>query len=473
MRTSLYVFGLVGLNLLLKSLYLNANEIAGDEPFSIMVAQMPVSDILSYLSACNNPPLFELLLSVVVKTADITLPWVRLISLLASSLTVVFVYLIGQRFSHTVAIVASLLFTFATFQFSYAHEARTYALFNLFSCASVFYFLLIKDKTRLHWSHLLFGLSCLLLIYSHYFGCVLLFIEFFWLVLFRRKQPKTMLLIVSIFGACTLLFTPQLYLLWNRLGTNLTEHWVERPSISALYINLMKMLNMPVTTVVCCLFFLAATFLFLKKIKLANLSSERLFMPFWFVSGYGGLFVVSFFVPVFLDRYLIFVSASLYLLIPLCIEFVFNQKVARFIHIGIVLLFLFSLNINPSNGRNWSPTIEAIKQTKGPNTCVLIIPSWIQNNFSYHYNIAYFKDYQNTRTLLAASNCFTITSPADIDTYRVNLYDTVIVFDGGSQFVDPQQLILTRLTSSFQLIKTENEIKGLTIHYLKSIDNEN
>jgi mannosyltransferase len=472
-RTSLYIFALVGLNLLLKSFYLNANEIAGDEPFSIRVAQMPITDILSYLSIGNNPPLFELLLSVVVKTAGITLPWVRLISLLASSLTVVYIYLIGLRFSQRAALVSSLLFTFATFQFSFAHEARTYALFNLLSCASVFYFFLIKDKTRLHWSHFLFGVSCLLLIYSHYFGCVLLLIEFCWLVLFRRNQPQTMLLIVGVFVVCFVLFSPQLYFLYSRLGNNLSEQWLERPPLSALYINMMKMLNAPVTTVVCCILFLAATVLLLKKIKRVDLSSERLFILFWFVLGYGGLFLVSFFIPVFLDRYLVFLSAPLYLLIPLCIAFVFNQKTARFVHIGIVLLFVFSVNINPSNGRNWSPTIETIKQTKGPHTCVLIIPDWIQNNFSYHYDIAYFKDYQNTTSLLATSNCFAVNNLADIEKYRVNRFDTVIVFDGGSQFVDPQQRILSHLTSSFQILKTESQIKGLTIFYLKRIDNEN
>jgi mannosyltransferase len=470
----MYLLGFVVLNLLLKSLYLNSNEIAGDEPFSIRVALMPVPDILSFLSVYNNPPLFELLLSVLVKTFGVTLPWVRLLSLISSSLTVVYIYLIGSRFfSKQIAITASLLFTFATFQVSFSHEARVYALFNLLCCASVYYFLIVKDKNKLGREHLFFGLVCLLLIYSHYFGCVLLFIEFLWLLLVLRKQARVLIRIVGIWVACLLLYAPQLYLIWGRFGNNLTKHWVEQPALGDLYINLMKMLNAPVTTVGCCLLFAAASVLWFKKRGPLSLQSNTLFVVFWFVCGYGGLFLVSYFVPVFLDRYLIFVSGALYLLIPLCIAFLCKASIARFVHPAFVLLFVFSLNLNPSNGRNWSKTIEQIRETKTTKTAVVIIPDWIQNNFSYHYNISYFTDYHNTSALLAISNCFAINSTAELNNKMISRFDSIIFIDGGSQFVDPDRLVLTQLQNSFHITQTTDSINGLTIYYLSKTTDEN
>jgi hypothetical protein len=57
-------------------------EIAIDEPFSIMVAQMPIAEILSFLGGGNNPPLFEIILHPVVMFLGIDVPWVRLPSVL-------------------------------------------------------------------------------------------------------------------------------------------------------------------------------------------------------------------------------------------------------------------------------------------------------------------------------------------------------------------------------------------------------
>src|SRR6478609_7873813 len=93
-----YLLGFTLLALVLRLLYISQYEVALDEPFIIGVAQLPLTEIPTYLSVYNNPPLFELLLHGMVKWFGIGTPWVRLISAVASALTVVFVYLIGSRF---------------------------------------------------------------------------------------------------------------------------------------------------------------------------------------------------------------------------------------------------------------------------------------------------------------------------------------------------------------------------------------
>ncbi|MFT5020759.1 MAG: putative membrane-bound mannosyltransferase, partial [Polaribacter sp.] len=74
--------------LVLRLLYLNSTDIAGDEPFSIFVAHFDLSEIIAYLSTGNNPPLFEVLLHFYIRVfgdSDFTL---RLFPAILSSLTV-------------------------------------------------------------------------------------------------------------------------------------------------------------------------------------------------------------------------------------------------------------------------------------------------------------------------------------------------------------------------------------------------
>ncbi|MGB0916714.1 MAG: hypothetical protein ACPGU4_03905, partial [Flavobacteriales bacterium] len=43
-------------------LHITATDIAGDEPFSIFMAQLDIGSIIEHLSKDNSPPIFEILL---------------------------------------------------------------------------------------------------------------------------------------------------------------------------------------------------------------------------------------------------------------------------------------------------------------------------------------------------------------------------------------------------------------------------
>lgn len=177
----------MGLNLLVKGLFITSNSIAGDEPFSIYHAQMDVPSIIQQLTSGNNPPLYEIMLHFWIELFGISALAARLPSLIFSTLTVLFIYKLGRSFFYRrVAVTAALLFVFSDYHVLFAHEARAYALLGLLSVVSMYYYLKIVVHENFRFTFIIsFVVASVILIYTHYFGLFVLWVQFVFL-LFRK-----------------------------------------------------------------------------------------------------------------------------------------------------------------------------------------------------------------------------------------------------------------------------------------------
>ena len=123
-RSILFIVFILLLNIVIRGLFLDANPIELDEPFSIFYAQMGISEIITGLNGGNNPPLYEIFLHFWIKTFGISSFAVRFPSLLFSVLNVYFIYLISKRFFNSrVAILSVILATFSNYHLFFSHEA--------------------------------------------------------------------------------------------------------------------------------------------------------------------------------------------------------------------------------------------------------------------------------------------------------------------------------------------------------------
>jgi hypothetical protein len=415
------------LNFILKIIYLDSTSIAGDEPFSIYHAQMDVSAIIAQLSQGNNPPLFEILLHFWIKLFGISAFSVRFLPFLFSTALVYFIYKIGISFFNArIAIIASLLFSFSNYHIFFSHEARVYPLFALLSTISMFAYLsLIKKENNNRYLSLLI-VANILLCYAHYFGFFIPFIQLVCCLVFppvRSKIFKKYLFASLLFIAA---YIPNISVLINRFLLSRSDGWVSPVSYEDLYTMLWRFSNVPFTTVLL-LTLLAAAVIKLFKNRFKNSSVYGKIIVVWFLLPYSLMFFVSMKylphnIPVFLDRYVIFISIAFYLSLAVAADYIFSNSRFNYIWLSIpVFLMLFTCKPNVDNKRPVAAAVEKIKELKTEKTIVFYTPFFFGFNFAYYYNIEYFKDYnpinpyENIETRLSEENIFPLENAAYID----------------------------------------------------------
>lgn len=466
---------LVLANLLVKGIFLSSNSLGGDEPFSVYHAQMNIASIIRLLSEGNNPPLYEVLLHFWVKLFGITELSVRFPSLIFSTLTVIYLYKFGISFlNKRIAIYASLIFIFSNYQILFAHEARVYALLGMLSIISAYYFMhilkyIVKEMKENSGAVLAVRNKLIILlvidtliIYSHYFGFLILITQFLFVVFsspIRSRYWKQLLLSIGIIGV---LYAPNILVLINRfIASSSAGTWVNPPNgLESIYNMLRQFSNAPVVTV----FVIAVLFLsfvkYIRNIKKEEKNSYSRFIIFWFLFIFFFMFGSSYFVPMFLDRYLMPAAIVFSLVVGIALDYLIQRPIYNYIIPFIIsVLFIVTVKPNITNKRNVKETVAKVKELKDPNTLVLICPAHFSLTFSYYYNIDYFKDYNtekiysNIQQSLNSEHIYAINSMSEVDFKK---WDKIVYLDAAANFSAPNNDILTQLDAHYTFInKTE------------------
>ncbi len=439
----------VAINILFKSLFLISQPICIDEPFTIYHSQFDFLNLIHFLKNYNNPPLFEVILHFWIKLFGLSAVSVRFLPMLFSSLTVFFVYRIGIKFfNNRIAILSSALFTLSTINIYFAHDCRVYSLFVLLTTISFYlFFTLLKSKEQFSWlSVLLLSLVNLLLIYGHYFGFFVFGLEFLIIILFYLRDKAV--LIRHFTGSFFILvcYIPQLLVLLGRTKTSISNGtWVKPPEgIESLYNMLWTFCNEPVPAVICIsLLLITAIFYVLKKEKqIFNPYSKYIIL--WFIIPFFFMFIISYKVPMFLDRYLLFVSPAFYILLALSLSYLIKSNKTFIIGAIILLsLFIFSATLNPSKKRDVEAVVNYIKSKKDEKTIIIGCGYDFILNFAYYYNQDHFMvkdqsyEYKELEYFLAKENIFFVnTVDSNLET-KINNFEKVIYLDASANFSSP------------------------------------
>lgn len=426
-------------NLILKLWFLSYNDLALDEPFTLFHSQKSFAGIFEMLRGENNPPLYFLFMKIWTSTFGIGTFAARFPSVVFSSLAAAMIYLTGRKFFNLrTGLIASLLFSFSNTHLFYAQDARVYALFFLLAVCSNYIFFCLQQtpgskKLLISWIIL-----NVLLLYSHFFGIVFVFFQL--IAVLSLKQLRESLLKQTLWCcfALILLFSPYISILIQRfISTTGNTPWIQPPLWSDLYTMFWRFSNTPVNTVIMLALLFIGIYLSFSRKKINNVVLTDkfrillflLFIPFLFI------FFVSFKIPLFLDRYLIFVSLYYYLLVAISIDFLFPKKSwSTGIAMLLPLLMAFSYHFKSEKNRNVKELVEKVRTGTGENTAIYIYPEWFDLNFVYYYEKDWFTKPDETRSLLNDHHIYPILHPEDLDSNSLSSFKDVFLIDaeGGT-----------------------------------------
>jgi len=192
------LFLIILLGLLLRVYGIGSESFWIDEAATVYTTQQDASEIIEdiytttkhapeYTFYGGTPPFYFLLANYWTSIFGLDEVKLRLLSVLFSVISIYFIFRIGKMiFDHRVGLVAALIFSINYMHIHFSQEARVYSLSTLLALLTV-YFLLnaLKKKETKHW--IAYVLASVLLIYANYFGFLILFFEYVFLLFFWKK----------------------------------------------------------------------------------------------------------------------------------------------------------------------------------------------------------------------------------------------------------------------------------------------
>ena len=210
-----------------------------DEIFSVHAARHNWLGLLKFAGAdIIHPPLFYAVLKIWIAIGGESVLWLRLLPFLFSVLAIAPFLLICRdlNLKPNETILALLLLAVSGFQIKYAQEVRMYSLVLLLSLASVLLFIrLLKTESLRKIPRALLVIN-LLLVYTHYYGWILIGLQVSIVVAWRRAYWKQILLVTA---ALLIAYVPWIYevMISRQAGRGLGQNlgWIARPRLPDIW----------------------------------------------------------------------------------------------------------------------------------------------------------------------------------------------------------------------------------------------
>ncbi|MFL6468005.1 MAG: hypothetical protein ACJ72Z_08615, partial [Pyrinomonadaceae bacterium] len=206
-----------------------------DEIFSVHAAEHNWSSLFDFVAQdLIHPPLFYALLKIWIGIGGESLHWLRLLPVLFVCVALVpFVLLCRELKQEFLTIVLALFLLSVNGSFiKYAQLVRMYSLLMCLSLFSIWlfarYFNRGKNLTALIAINLL-------LIYTHYYGWLVVGSEIVAILIFQRFKWRG---IVAMTGVLTAFFLPWIYVVYNasQNGSKFSQNisWISRPGLAEI-----------------------------------------------------------------------------------------------------------------------------------------------------------------------------------------------------------------------------------------------
>lgn len=411
-KNLIFLISILLINFIVKGVFIGNNSYTGDETFSVYHAQLEIPVIIEELSKGNNPPLYEIILHFWIKLFGIEEVAVRFLSLIFSCVTVFFLFRFCVKYYNiNVAIYVSLLYIFSNYNINYARISRAYSMMGMLTIMSVYYFIELLQKynyqnterdtkTKKLFTKPLFALIIIntALIYLHYFGFWVLIVEFVFLVLnykYLQKLWKEFLICVfSIF----VLYIPSIKVFIERFLFSYSQGgnaFIQKPDgIEPIYNMIWTFSNQPITavSVIILLTIFFIKFYYVKKDYTNENRIVTSFICFEFLFIFFSMYLFSYKVTMFMDRYLMPASICFYILLGVASDTLVKKEKFRYILPVIIIgLFVITCNIKLTDKNDMKKVTETINKIANKNSLIIVNPAFNDLYFAYYYKRSIFQ----------------------------------------------------------------------------------
>ncbi len=206
-----------------------------DEIFSVHAAEQPWDNLLWFVAQdLVHPPLFYALLRVWISVGGESIPWLRLLPVAFSIIAIVPFVLIGRELKLRATTTCLGLFLLAVngSLINYTQRVRMYTLLMLLSLVSIWLFTRYFNRGK---GLILLCVVNVFLVYTHYFGGLVIASEITAILLFQRIKWRGT---IAIFATALIAFFPWLITVISaaRSGSELNQNvgWIGRPGLVQL-----------------------------------------------------------------------------------------------------------------------------------------------------------------------------------------------------------------------------------------------
>ncbi len=207
-----------------------------DEIFGVHAAEMDWANLFWFVAQdLIHPPLFYVLLKIWITIGGESLLWLRFFPAFFSTLAVVPFVLLCRQFKLSLPTIALALTFFAVngSLIKYAQEVRMYSLLLCLGLFSLWLFVRFLNTGKGFYFFIAVNIA---LVYSHYFGWLIIASEVLAVLFLARERLKQILLMLAL---TVMSFAPWLYAIWQatRVNSNVGQNigWMTKPNFTIVF----------------------------------------------------------------------------------------------------------------------------------------------------------------------------------------------------------------------------------------------
>jgi uncharacterized membrane protein len=466
-----FLFTLLALfiiNVITKSIHLDSEPFWYDEAMSIKNVFVPVGHIKHASDWDNNPPFYYYSIWAWTKVFGLSEFKARLLGVLFSAVSVCLLFIFVKKyFSYKAGVAASLLLTFHGFLYEHSHEARAYTLVTMLALLSS-YLLFEFIHTPNYKLALLLGAVNFLVIYTHYIAGLLIFFQFFFLLIYHSKRIKLFSLsIIIMLLLVAIRFTKKQFLKIISYDASSKDFWLPKADFDLLKDALEDLFFGPkIYPLFLILFFGASVWIFLKKHSQSDQKQVLVYYIFMSAGCIVLLFLAGRLTPLFLSRYLLFCVPFIAALIG-CFISDLHKFAYLFLPVLVFLQILF-MEWNPKKNMDFRMASRVVHQLKKDKELVLLQTKDITSLFAYYYNKPMYMDYWHLPENLKRNNIHEIENSQDLSALNPFNEQTIIFCQTFEKKDDNNQIFDIFKQNNYAFV-TSHAVKGVKISLLKKI----